>query len=451
MKIMAFLIPLVSVLIIVISVGFLVFIFILRPKNKNESFKIEGKDKNTIIKQANKRLAQNPKDAEALLSLAEIYYKDGSYEKAMKTYNILLDMCATNPGLDEFDITLKYAISAQKLKKYEEAYKSLLIARTLNQDSFEVNYNLGYLEYMRKNYERAATLLQQARLINFEHVQTLRYLGHSLFKLKRLKDAVVVLRKTVELDPTDKESLFAMAQCYYEMGQNEQALKIFLHLRADPEIGPIAALYAGTLHLNSRKFEQAIMDFEIGLRHQNVKNETRLEMKYRLAAAYVHQKEVDKALRLYQEIQDTVPAYKDVPELLKKYTELTSNRNLQRYLMSSPSEFATICRKLVEQFFSNAEVKITDISMHKNEYADILAEVNAPKWEDILLFRFFRTSGELGELMLRDLYTRTRELKAGRAFCITAGGFTEEAERFVEARLIDLIDKDGLLKRLNTI
>ncbi|RKX75930.1 MAG: hypothetical protein DRP87_13300, partial [Spirochaetes bacterium] len=235
MKIMAFLIPLVSVLIIVISVGFLVFIFILRPKSKNESFKIDGKDKNTIIKQANKRLAQNPKDAEALLSLAEIYYKDGSYEKAMKTYNILLDMCATNPGLDEFDITLKYAISAQKLKKYEEAYKSLLIARTLNQDSFEVNYNLGYLEYMRKNYERAATLLQQARLINFEHVQTLRYLGHSLFKLKRLKDAVVVLRRTVELDPTDKESLFAMAQCYYEMGQNEQALKIFLHLRADPE------------------------------------------------------------------------------------------------------------------------------------------------------------------------------------------------------------------------
>jgi hypothetical protein len=39
-----------------------------------------------------------------------------------------------------------------KLKKYDEAYKSLLIARSMKPDVFEINYNLGYLEYQKKNY-----------------------------------------------------------------------------------------------------------------------------------------------------------------------------------------------------------------------------------------------------------------------------------------------------------
>ena len=35
--------------------------------------KFKGKDRNIIIKEANRRLAQNPKDAEALLARAERY------------------------------------------------------------------------------------------------------------------------------------------------------------------------------------------------------------------------------------------------------------------------------------------------------------------------------------------------------------------------------------------
>ena len=36
-------------------------------------------------------------------------------------------------------------------------------------------------------------------------------------------------------------------------------------------------------------------------------------------------------------------------------------------------------------------------------------------------------------------------------FCICAGKFSEEAMRFVEARLIDLIDKEELAKLLKKI
>jgi tetratricopeptide (TPR) repeat protein len=432
-------------------VGIVTLLVVLSGKKKNsDGRKLKGKDRNSIIKEANKRLAQNPKDADALLSLAELYYKEGNYAKALKTYELLVDMCATNQTLDEFDITFKYAISALRTNNQEEAYKSLMIARSMRQDVFEVNYNLGYLEYLRGNFEKAAVLLGQARKDQPEHIQTLKYFGNSLFKIRRFKESVAVLRKTIDLAPDDKDSLFTLAQAYHEIGQNEQAIKIFTHLRPDPTLGPSAALFAGTIHMNTHQPQKAIMDLEIGLRHPEIRPEILYELKYRLAAVYIKQQDISPALKLLQDIQSANPAYKDVPALLKRYTELNSNQNLQTFLIAGTSEFVTLCRKVVVSFFPRAKVRIVDISVHKSEYADILAEVTTKKWEDLVLFRFVRTTGQVGELILRDLYSKIKDLKAGRGFCLTAGNFTEGAQQFVEARLIDLIEKDALLSKLGS-
>jgi hypothetical protein len=86
--------------------------------------------------------------------------------------------------------------------------------------------------------------------------------------------------------------------------------------------------------------------------------------------------------------------------------------------------------------------------VNKNEYADILADIETVRWQDTMLFRFIRTTGQVGELMLRDMHGRIKELHAGRGYCLAAGTFTEGAVAFVEARLIDLIDKEELSKVL---
>jgi len=443
------LIPIAALIIAVVTL-FTIIGFKKKDTQGNKK-KVRGKDRNTIIKEANRRLSQNPKDADALMALAELYYREGQFEKAMRTYEILVEICATNPDLDEFEITLKYALSAMKQKRYEEAYKSLVIARSIKQDVFEINYNLGFLEYHRKSYEKAAKLLSMARKDQPEHVETLRYLGLSLFKLQKYPESVSLLRKAIDLEPDDKEVLFIIAQAYHNLGQNEQAIKIFTHLRPDPVWGPNAALYAGTIHLNTRQFQKAIMDFEIGLKHQDIKSEVKVELKYRLAVCYIQLQEISQSIRYLKEIEEEFPGYRDVPSLLSKYGELNTNRNLQVFLISPTSDFVTLCRKISLYFFPGAKVKITDVSVNKNEYADILCEVSTKKWEDIVLFRFIRTTGQVGELILRDMYARSKEVKAGRGFCLTAGEFSEGAKQFVEARLIDLIEKDKLLEILNSL
>jgi hypothetical protein len=118
--------------------------------------------------------------------------------------------------------------------------------------------------------------------------------------------------------------------------------------------------------------------------------------------------------------------------------------------MSSSSDFVALCRKMVVGFISQSKVKILNIELRSSEFCDILAEVETAAWQDVILFRFIRSTGQIGELMLRDFHAHLKDSKSGRGFCITAGEYTEGAKKFVEARLIDLIDKERLVKVLNS-
>jgi tetratricopeptide (TPR) repeat protein len=418
--------------------------FISEKKQKKKA--APEKNRNKILKTANKKLAQNPKDPEALLALADLNFRDEEFEKAFASYSILLDLCPMYPDLNEFEINLNYGLSALKLKNFDEAYKSLVIARNLNPNDFQANFNLGHIEYLKKNFEKACILLSHAKDVQPDHVQTIRLLGHCLFKLKRNKEAVAFLEKAVEYEPDDKDTLFALGQCYYELGINEKAFIIFTHLRTDSKLGPNAALIAGLINLGQKQIGRAIMDFEIGLRHENIQKEILLELKYRLSQAYFKEKQVDKALKLIREIDMVQPGYKDITEQIPRYQELANNKNLQTYLISSDSEFLTLCRKITTNYFPQARTKIVSINMVKSQYTDILAEIDTKKWQDLVLFRFIRYGGTVGELILRELYARIKDLKAGKGFCIHAGSFSENAKQFVEARNMDLIEKDRLIK-----
>ncbi len=450
--------PLIAVVVILAVISLMV-LFTLTGGEKDDSkkdkkkkkSKIRGKDRDAIVKHANKRLANNPKDPDALSTLADLYFSEGDMNKAMKTYKLLMDMCATNSDLDEGFITLRYGLSALKMQENEEAYKALMVAKTMNQESFDLNFSLGYLEYTRQDYEKAAGYLSKANTIQADHAMTQKYLGQSLFKMKKYKEALSLLRRTLNSEPDDKEALFTMAQCYYELGQNDQALKIFLHLRPHPTWGPSAALFAGTIHAKNHKFSKAISDYEIGLKHTNISQELSLELKYRLAEAYTQENDINKAMVYLKQIRSEAPNYKDVANQLKKYKDLSSNRNLQTYLVAQTTEFITLCRKLTFNMFPGAKVKITDISAQQSEFVDILAEIHTKKWEDEILFRFFRTQGSIGELSIRDFNVQIKEMKAGRGIAMSAGSYTEEAVKYVEARLIDLIDKDKLYKMLQNI
>ena len=408
-----------------------------------------SKGQGATIKNAIKRLEHNPRDPQALAELGDLYYREENWDQAYKTYGSLVEL-----GHDienEFEANLRWGMSALKLGLTDEAFRGFSAARLINPNNFEVNYNLGVLDFQRKNYEKAIQVLNQARIQDPENVPTLRTLGHSYFRMKKNKEAMAFIRKAIDLAPDDKESLYTLAECYYEAKQTDQALRIFSHLRGDPVMGSSACLTCGMINVEARQYEKAIQDFELGLRHENIKADVRIDLRYRLAQCYLKVNEIAKALALLRSIQSENPSYKDVAMLIGKYQELNANKNLQIYLMAPSGDFVALCRKIVMSYFSRAKIKITNISVNKNEWADILAEVDTPKWSDIIMFRFIRSQGSIGELIVRDFHSHLKDVKAGKGICVTVGAFTEEARRYTEARLIDLIEKEKLTAILNSV
>jgi len=439
----------IPVLAAVVGLIVIVFVaFVVLGRSKGGSWKY-SKGREAIIKNATKLLEQNPRDPIALSDLGDLYYREESWDQAFRTYGTLVELGHQAPN--EFEANLRCGMSALKLGLIEDAFKYLAAARLINSNNFEVNSNLGTLEFQRKNYEKAIQLLSQARTQEPEHAPTLRTLGHSFFRIKKNKEAMVFIRKAIEIAPDDKESLFTLAECYHEANQIEQALRIFSHLRGDPVMGASACLTCGMISANSRQYEKAIQDFELGLRHENIKAEVRTELRYRLAQCSLKVNDIAKALPLLRSIQAENPSYKDVGVLIGKYQELNANKNLQIYLMSPSGDFVALCRKIVIGYFPKAKIKVANIAVNKNEWADILVEVDTPKWSDIIMFRFIRNQGSVGELIVRDFHSHLKDVKAGKGICVSVGNFSEEARRYTEARLIDLIEKEKLIAILNTV
>jgi len=410
-------------------------------------------DRELRLREADKLLAQNPSSPMGLSILGDIHFEEEAWDRALRAYEPLSEILLKRavPKINSFDVHFRYGYSAMKLSLSEQAYKGFSLARPLNKDNFEVNHNLGILEFERKNYEKSIRLLQQARTINPENPSVLRYMGHALFRMKKPKEAMNFIRKAIDLAPDDKESLYTLAECYYEAKQTDQALRIFSHLRPDPVMGPSACLISGAIHNEVRRADLAVQDYEMGLRHLNIRLDILAELRYNLATTYIKNNEIGKALPLLRLLQADNQSYKDVNMLLSKYQELNTNKNLQVFLMASSADFVALCRKIVMTYFAKSKVKVTNISVHKNEWADILAEVDSPKWSDVIMFRFIRTQGSIGELTVRDFHSHLKEVKAGKGICITVGSFSDEAKRYTEARLIDLIEKDKLTVILNNV
>lgn len=434
-------------IVIIVAFGAIVISFATRKKSGKGG---RQKSRAQIIKDAGRKLAQDPHNADALIALGDLYYNDRAWEKAYPIYETQMSIAPAHKEIDVFRASLRQGICAVKLNKIAEAFKGLSTAAQINPNDFEVNYYLGTAFYKNDEFEKAVPRFKKVIVIKPEAGGINSPLGLSLYKAKHYRESLPYLKRALDENPENKEALFAMADGMNESGYGEKAIKVFMHLRPDPEFGARACLAAGMFHLKTGEADKAIQDFEIGLKHQNASPDVAIETRYRLALAYFAQKAIGKGINNLQEIQAINPQYKDVPQLISRYSELNQNKNLQTYLMASSSDFVSLCRRIVMKYYQKAVAKIVDISVSPDNI-EILVSVEFIRSEETHIFRFYRTTGAVADLYVREFHARVSEAKADKGICITAGLFSEEGRKYAEGRPIDLVDKNGLIKILKKI
>ncbi|MBQ8678285.1 MAG: tetratricopeptide repeat protein [Treponema sp.] len=434
-------------LVIIVAFGAIVVSFATRKKSGKKG---KQKTRAQIIKESTRKLAQDPHNADALIALGDLYYNERAWDKAFPIYETQMGIAPAHREIDIFKASLRQGICAVKLEKIPESFKGLSAAVQINPNDFEVNYYLGVAFYKNNEFEKAVPRFKKAVVVKPEASGINSPLGLALYKAKHYKESLPYLKRALDENPENKEALFAMADGMNESGYGEKAIKVFMHLRPDPEFGAKACLAAGIFHLKMGQPDKAVQDFEIGLKHQNATPEIAIETRYRLANAHFAMKAIGKGIGYLQEIQAVNPQYKDVPQLLSRYSELNQNKNLQTYLMASSSDFVALCRRIVMKYYQRAVAKIIDISV-KPENVEILMNIDFVRAEETHIFRFYRTTGAVADLYVREFHARVSEAKADKGVCITAGLFSEEGRKYAEGRPIDLVDKNGLVKILKKI
>ena len=439
-----------STIVAFVIIAFIAAIVVAFSTRKKSGKKGKQKTRAQILKESTRKLAQDPHNPDALIALGDLYFNERAWDKAFPIYETQMGIAPAHKEIDVFKAALRHGICAVKLDKIPEAFKGLSTAVQINPNDFEVNYYLGIAFYKNNEFEKAVPRFKKVIVVKPEASGIKSPLGLSLYKAKHYKESLPYLKRALDENPENKEALFAMADGMNESGYGDKAMKVFMHLRPDPEFGAKACLAAGMYHLKTGESEKAIQDFEIGLKHQNATPEISIETRYRLSLAYFAIKAIGKGIEQLQSIQAINPQYKDVPQLLARYSELNQNKNLQTYLMASSSDYVALCRKIVLKFYQKAITKIVDISV-KPENIEIIVSVEFARSEETHIFRVYRTTGAVADLYVREFHSRVTEAKADKGICITAGLFSEEGRKYAEGRPIDLVDKTGLIKILKKI
>lgn len=436
--------------IIVVAVFGILLSLIFGSKNKVKKSGGRSKERQSIVRDATKKLTSDPHNVPALTELSNLYYKEHNWQGAYPLYATLVNLSSTRVGINLAEVKLRYGVCAANLSKHQEALKALLEARKLNSDVFDVNFYLGKVLVEQKEYEKAIPLLKKAITINNDVPECYGLIGKAYYLSKRYKESLPYLRRALDSNPEDKDLLFSMADALNESGTPDRAIKVFMHLRPDPVYGAQSCLAAGIYHTRCNQNEAAIKDYEIGIKHENAPQDLLLNIKYRLSQCYIKANNMPASLSLLKSIQLISPNYKDVPALITKYQELNQNSNLRTYMIGTSNEFVALCRKIASTFFKKSRTKVIDINV-SSDYAELLTEINTDKWQDVITFRFYRSTGSTGELYVRDFHAKIRDEKAGRGICFTAGVFSDEARKYIEGRPIDLIEKTQLSKILSSL
>ncbi|WP_022931691.1 tetratricopeptide repeat protein [Treponema bryantii] len=421
-----------------------------KDEKKDVSQKIQKKGKSAILKEAEKKLAHDPHNVPSLELIGDLYYGEKDWEKVWNIYKTLYDISSVHPEVDIAKSALRMGIAAYNLGKNEDAISALMLSIKKDPNNFECNMTLGRALMKSNAFDKAVYCFKKAKAIQPENNEVNMLLGTALYKNQKYRDCLPFLKRVLDENPGNKEVLFEMAVSMTECGMGDKALKVFMHLRPDPEFGAQACLEAGKMHERVKDFANAVKDYEIALRLPNVQEQILLQIKYRLANTCIGLNDISKALIYLRQIQAAKQGYKDVDALVTRYAELNQNKNLQTYLMSGTSDFVALCRKFIATYYKDAFVKVEDVQV-ASESVEIICEVETSKWEAKQMFRFYRTQNVIGDINVRDFHSKLRDTKCDNGVCITMGNFSESAHKYIDGRPVDLIEKDELVKILKRI
>lgn len=190
------------------------------------------------------------------IQIAQIYYREGANEKALKALRSVVDL---NP--DDPEVWILLAETAMKGNDNLLAETAFRNAGKLNPADGNVSFALALLIKYRGDNVEAVRELNSALLLMDDQLPGLIKLGELYYEIRDYLKSVETLRKAAELSPLDSTILYDLGKAYYRNKQYRESLRVFkksISFRGDYAWGYI---WLGRTYSRLRSFNEAELQF----------------------------------------------------------------------------------------------------------------------------------------------------------------------------------------------
>lgn len=121
------------------------------------------------------------------------------------------------------------------LDQFDKAEKACEHALKLNKDSYTAKYIRGFIHSQKQEWDNAIGYLKSSNELHSNNPEILRCLGWAMFNNKKRTQGVVILERSLNLDPENSLTLCDLGICYLQTKNFDKSVEL---LRRAMEIDP---------------------------------------------------------------------------------------------------------------------------------------------------------------------------------------------------------------------
>ncbi len=391
-------------------------------------------------------IIKEPFNIKYRLQAADLLFSMNNFSEAVVQLNGALSSDPPLPPDKETQVHIKLAESYKKLGQLDDALGAYIRAAKLSPQQVEIHMDIARVHIKKKQKNNAIRAMQTAIGIDPENIAILKEFGRLLHTMRKFKEALAIFKKVQKTDRNDTEVHFYLGDLMYRFKKPEEAIEHFLMARYDPKLTVKSMYSAGQILRELGNMEEAVKVLGGALEIKGLQKEHMLSIRYALGEIHLSQNDFQNAILQWEHILKMVPDYKDVRMKLEKYELTKSNQTLRKYMMSSPEDFITMCRKIAKRY--TGTISLLREERRGDGTVEIAAQVERGGTSMTAIFKFFRGSGSVGALALREFYETIKERNARLGICYTSSEFSEEAVSFSQGRILELYQKNDFIRVL---
>jgi len=446
-----FIVFIIILFLIILFLGILYTIRILSKAKLRASLKknIKTGSKQDAIDALLNIIKKHPLDNKNRMDLINIYIEEKKFPEAISHLNYIFTYGQKQPDFNEPEINKLLAECYLEMNNLDEALKVFTLLRRNNPGDAYPYFQLGKIEKKRGAIESASQYFIKASSLDPENEEIIKAIGLVFYESKKYPEALTTLHIILKKNPADPEINYYVGEIRVELKQYQEAFNHYLKSKNDPLYMAGSLLNIGKILHYFNKLDDAHKVFTALMKIPGLERDHKLEAMYELGEVCLSQKDIQKAIVLWEKIVSITSEYKDVKAKLEQYEETKSSSMLRAYMMTSQSDFMNICKKIVQNYAKNA---IIIRSEHQPDLSvEIFSQAVCNDVSTTILFKFFRGASNIGQLTVREFYEKMKETKAKQGVCITTTEYSPEAFTFCEGRVLELLEVKELVKILSKI